>query len=633
MSIHLPALPRGIVSSRPALRRGAAALAVLAAVGLHIWLQWSYLFAQADFAWSSFRNYFPGDQLSYMSMVTNAADGRLADVEPFTNTGTNTYPHLYYNVIGTVARLVGLNPLQAWSIGGFLVQAVLIAAIATAIYLVSRRWWLPVLAPVPFVLGTFANAISAGGWYTNMASHAVLWGPFGVFYTLNGETVALSLGASGILVALVTFLRVRRRGASVAFYALAAALVGLTANVQTYGFLASAYLALFAVAAFVLCSRLLLPRRRAVLVAVSLALIVLVFAVGPTIASTLGPLATLAFGAVPALPALVVLVLRFRLGALLPLLALAATASPQIIATMLGIVSKDPFLSYRVASSVDLGVDGRGILGAGAVLLPLLGILLAGIHRRNALWVSFPLAAIAAWALTSTNDIWGANQEPYRFWLDTFCLVSFVTVPVATMVAVSYLARRRRAVATATGPATAATAPAGPARRSVVSVVAALVVVAVCVVAAGVSAIDFHTFRNLAGLHTFIDYNTPRYQAIGQLGLEVPKTGAGLINPDACIDVEGLKIVSDGAPVATFNEGMAWPTDYAEVRAVNHDRKNGFQIASDAAAADVKWVITDSSCTPFDWGTYYADELSFVDSRSYPTATGDATVTLWAFTP
>ncbi|RFA15250.1 hypothetical protein B7R21_04285 [Subtercola boreus] len=618
MTIPLPALPAGPVSGRPLLRRTAAALAIVGGVGLHIWLQWSYLFAQADFAWSSFRNYFPGDQLSYMSMVTNAADGRLADVEPFTNSGTNTYPHLYYNVIGTLARLVGLNPLQAWSIGGFLVQAILIAAIGTAIYLVSRRWWLPLIAPVPFVLGTFANAISAGGWYTNMASHAVLWGPFGVFYTLNGETVALSLGAIGILTALVTFLRVRSRVGSVVLYSVAAAFVGLTANVQTYGFLASAYLALFAVAAYVLATR-----RRLWMIALSLALIVLVFAAGPSIASTFGPLATLAFGAVPALPALVSLVLQFRFRALVPLLALAAAASPQIIATMLGIVSKDPFLTYRVASSVDLGVDARGILGAGALLLPLLGILAAGIHRRNALWIAFPVASIAAWALTSTNDIWGANQEPYRFWLDTFCLVSFVTVPMAAMVGVSYLRLPRRAAA--------ATGPRAP--RSALSVAVAGVVVIVCVVAAGVSAVDFRTFRNLAGLHTFIDYNTPRYRAIGELGQEVPKSGAGLVNPDACIDVEGLKIVSDGAPVATFNEGMAWPTDYAAVRNVNADRVNGFQIATGATAADVKWVLTDSACTPFDWGTYYAKELTFVDSRSYPTAAGDATITLWAFTP
>ncbi|MDF2442321.1 MAG: hypothetical protein JWR01_524 [Subtercola sp.] len=624
MTIPLPSVPAGPVSGRPILRRSAAALAVLGGVGLHIWLQWSYLFAQADFAWSSFRNYFPGDQLSYMSMVTNAADGRLADVEPFTNSGTNTYPHLYYNVIGTLARLVGLNPLQAWSIGGFLVQAALIAAIGAAIYLVSRRWWLPLLAPVPFVLGTFANAISAGGWYTNMASHAVLWGPFGVFYTLNGETVALSLGAIGILTALVTFLRVRSRAGSVVLYSVAAALVGLTANVQTYGFLASAYLALFAVSAYVLATR-----RRLWMIALSLALIALVFAVGPVIASTFGPLATLAFGATPALPALIALVVRFRWRVLVPLLALAAAAAPQIIATMLGIVSKDPFLSYRVASSVDLGVDARGILGAGALLLPLLGILAAGIHRRNTLWIAFPLASIAAWALTSTNDIWGANQEPYRFWLDTFCLVSFVTVPIAAMVVVSYLRLPRRSAARAADSAGAAPA----ASRSVVSVVIAGVVVIVCIVAAGISAVDFHTFRNLAGLHTFIDYNTPRYRAIGELGQEVPKSGAGLVNPDACIDVEGLKIVSDGAPVATFNEGMAWPTDYAAVRNVNADRVNGFQIADDATAADVRWVLTDSACTPFDWGTYYAKELTLVDSRSYPTAAGDATITLWAFTP
>ena len=94
----------------------------------------------------------------------------------------------------------------------------------------------------------------------------------------------------------------------------------------------------------------------------------------------------------------------------------------------------------------------------------------------------------------------------------------------------------------------------------------------------------------------------------------------------------GLKIVSDGAPVATFHVGMAWPINKEAVWDVRRERLAGFQIATHAAAADVQWVITDSACVPIDWGVEYADELSFVDSRDYPSGSGEATITLWRFT-
>ena len=625
-----PTVPRFQLPARA--RRVLAAVTVLAAVIVHVALQWGYLWARPDFSWSAFRNYFAGDQLSYMSMVTNATDGRLASVEPFTNTGTNTYPHLYYHVIGTVARWVGLSPLQAWSIGGLVVQMVLVASIGVAIYLVTRRWWMPLLAPLPFVVGAFATFLTNGGWYTSLSSHAVLWGPFAVFYTLNGETAAISLCAIGLLVALSTYLRVVGPTSRVVLYSLAAALVGVSANVQTYGFLVGVYLALY-----VLATGVLIAARKWWLVALSLALIIVVAVAGTAIASRFGPLVALAFGTIPALPGVVTLIARVRWPAVIPFVVMVAAASPQVIATAWGIVSKDPFLTYRVASSANLGVDWRGIVAAGAVLIPLLAILVAGIHRRVVLWIAFPTGAIVAWALTATNDVWGANQEPYRFWIDMFCLISFITVPVAAMVAASYLRWPGRP-----DPAAAAIAISAPERseesilppagRSVASVITALAVLTVCTVVGVASLSDFRTFRSSYPLHGFIDYRTPRFQAIGELGKQVPKTGAGLVSTDSCIDIQGLKIVSEGAPVATFNLGMAWPLNVDAVQRVSAARLSGTLVAADATDADVRWLITDSACTPVDWGVQYADELSFVDSRTYPTESGEATITLWRLT-
>ncbi|GAA0992426.1 hypothetical protein [Subtercola frigoramans] len=599
---------------RPAL----AVAAIVGAIVLHVGLQWSNLLQRTDFAWSSFRSYFAGDQLSYMSMVTNAADGRLANVEPFTNTGTNNYPHLYYYVIGTISRITGINPLQAWSVGGLAVQVVLIAAIATTLYVLTRRWWMPILAPLPFLLGTFAVYLQDGNWFTNLSSHAVLWGAFGVFFTLNGETAALSLGSIGMLVILSTFVRVDSVWKRRVLYSLGAACIGLAANVQTYGFLVCVYLAIFVVATYALVTA-----KRRWMIILSLVLVVAVFLLGPLVAGRLGPLAALAFGLAPALPGIVVLVLRVKLDAILPLVALVVAASPQVIGTVFGLLSKDPFLVYRVSSSKDLGVDWRGIVAALPILLPLLAIMAAGIHRRKPLWLAFPIGAIAAWALTATNDVWGANQEPYRFWLDMFCIVGFTTLPVGAMVAIDYLGARplltRRGFF-----------PRRRAAQSTVATVLALTSVAVCGVVIFISSADFRAFNKDTVFHSLMNLNTPRLNALGELADEVPKTGHGLVSTDNCVDQLLLKISSDGGPIASFNAGMAWPALYAEVHQVAAEKDNGVLDLASTRAADVQWLLTDSACTPVDWGTEYAADLTKVDSREYTTGDATATVTLWA---
>ena len=396
----------------PVRRRVLAAAAVVAAVLIHVWLQWGSLFVRG-FSWSSFRSYFAGDQLSYMSMVVNVSNGDFGSAEPFTQTGTNNYPHLYYNFLGLVSRITGISPLQAWSLGGLVAQALLVALLGVTLYLISRRWWTALLAPVPFVIGSFAVLLS-DNWFTSMDSHAVLWGPFGVLFTLNGEAAALCLGAAAMLVMLLAHLRVTSRAWKVALFALASATIGLLANIQTYSFLTTVYLASYVIGTYIIVT----STRRVLLAVLSGGLVVMLFLFGPIIAADAGPLVTLAMGLVPTLPALVALVVRTKGLAVLFLGLAGLAASPQIIGTMLGILGDDPFLTYRVASSKNLGVDWRGIVGALPLLVPLAATLVAGIRRRTALWIAYPIGAAVVWALGSTNDIWGANQEPYRFWLD-----------------------------------------------------------------------------------------------------------------------------------------------------------------------------------------------------------------------
>lgn len=588
----------------PVRRRVLAAAAVVAAVLIHVGLQWGPLFARG-FSWSSFRSYFAGDQLSYMSMVVNVSNGDFGSAEPFTQTGTNNYPHLYYNVLGLISRVTGISPLQAWSLGGLVAQALLVALLGVTLYLVSSRWWTALLAPVPFVLGSFAVLLS-DNWFTSMDSHAVLWGPFGVLFTLNGESAALCLGAAAMLVMLIAHLRVKSSAWKVTLFALASAAIGLLANIQTYSFLTTVYLASYVIGTYVIVT----STRRILLTALSGVLVVMLFVFGPIIAADVGPLVTLAMGLVPMLPALVALVVRTKGLAVLFLGLAGIAASPQIIGTMLGILGDDPFLTYRVASSKNLGVDWRGIVGALALLVPLAATLVAGIRRRVALWIAYPIGAVVVWALGSTNDIWGANQEPYRFWLDLYVLIAITSLPVFVHVATAYLG------APAPDARTVQTENLGDAPRpDRATRPVALSVIAVCVLVAGVSALDFARFSSDETYHSLWNFNSPRDAAIGELGAQAASEDDDLVLTDPCIDVLAAKVTT-GAPIVHFNAGMAWPAAHEEVKAVMVERAEGTLDPASLDAAGVGWVLTDSACDG-DWQSTYAASIDEVDSRVY----------------
>ncbi|MDQ1609998.1 MAG: hypothetical protein QOE16_2730, partial [Microbacteriaceae bacterium] len=410
--------------------------AIVAAGVLHVLFQAGILFARSDFSWNSFRSYFAGDQLSYMSMVVNTYNGQLSNFEPFTETGVNNYPHLYYVLLGLGARVLGIEPLQAWSAGGLLVQFLLVCFLATVLVVVGGRAWLALLAPLPFILGTFSFLLAANAWFTGLASHAVLWGAFGTMFTLNGEVFSLCLGGAALLLLVLAWSWAKRPWVRIVLASVASLMIGITANVQTYSFLIVVFVAVYVVGAYGIVT----ARRRWWLALVSLALVGVLFIVGPLIAHDAGPLATLFLGLVPAFPGLIVVAIRSR-GLLVLFIGLSVlAAAPQVVGTALGIVNHDPFLTYRVVSSNQLGVGFSGILGSLALLLPLLGILAAGIWRRSALWVAYPVGVLASWVIVSSNDIWGANQEPYRFWLDTFVMVCMTILPFAVMVVRSLLA-------------------------------------------------------------------------------------------------------------------------------------------------------------------------------------------------
>jgi hypothetical protein len=621
---EIPVAPvRGI--PRPVL----ATLAVLVSVAVYLLTQVSMLWWRSNFSWSGFRNYFPSDQLSYLSMVVNGKHGKFVAVEPFTQTGANNYPHLYYTVLGFISRVVGSTPIAAWEIGGIVLQAIVVASIAVASILISRRIWTGLLAAFPLLIGTFSSWHSAG-WFTQLSSHAVLWGSFGVLFTLNGESAALSLGCTALVLLLAVLLRRNSGLRSQWVMGLIAALViGVLANVQTYSFLTIAYIAGYGIATYALAST-----HRRWLIIPSVVLLPVVFLVGPPVATHVSQLVTLVIGMIPTLPGLIDLIIRSR-GKFAIFIGVAIlAASPQVVGTWLALRAGDPFLTYRVASTKDLGVGiSAGVIAATALLVPLILILIAGIHRKNAIWIGYSIGAAIAWALVAGNDRWGANQEPYRFWIDGFAIVAMTIVPVALSVVFTYLDSGRTLTAPASGKASPiilnrqsaakdsidrASVPIGRPVRTIV--IAATVF---SIVLAGLSARDWALFYHDASKTQLDTYADSADLALAKVVLPVK---SGVVITDSCVDPVTLKTVSSVA-VEYFNFGMAWPAHEALAEDVITARGEGSLELNVLKPLDVRWLVTASGCHP-NWATKYASALTKVKTSTYGTGSSGS-YTLW----
>ena len=565
-------------------------------VVLHLFAQAGMLFTRPDWVISSFRGYFPFDQLSYLSMVTNAATGNPSFTEPFSLTGANHYPHAWYVVLGLVARLLDLSSSTVWQLGGLFVQTVLVATISVVVITLTRSPWLGLLAPVPFLLGTF-TFLRTGGWYTTMESHAVLWGPFGVFFTLNGEAASLCLASIAILALNLVWAR-RTSARSRLWVSIAAsAVIGALANVQTYSFITAVYLICFVAAAWAL-----IHHRQRIAGVVSLMLIPVLFLLGPTVEDRAGQLPALVFGLLPAFPGLVVILAKNGPRLLLYFGAAVVAASPQVITTVTGILGDDPFLDYRVASNQSLGVEPAvGLLSSVALLLPLVLLASIGVWRRRPLWVAFPSGAVAAWAILASNDRWGANAEPYRLWIDSFALIAISTLPLLASAVRSELTRR--------GP------DGGPERhdgspeeisttderglRDVRSRLGfRLVVWAVVVVAlgAGASGLDWVKFWSDNRSLPLFQLSGGYAQALGASADDAVDGSGMLVAQAPCIDPQFVK-ANSAAPVAFYNLGLAWPERRDEVQAYLTDRGTGDLDLATLRSADIGWLMTDTACS------------------------------------
>lgn len=559
------------------------------------------LFSYPGWSWGSFRLIGMGDQLSYFGEVANGAHGNFAAVEPYTETGINSDPHLYYQVLGAISHVGGIAPADVWNLGGVGLQVLLVACVSVAAVLITRRWWTSFLGVLPFLIGTLS--FTSTGWNTSMKRPAVLWGAFVTMFPLNGESASLAVGGMLFLLLLVT--ATRWPHALMVVGIVVGAGVGLLSGFQTYGYLTALFFAIYGLAIY---SLVVIGLRWPA--ALSVGLFALIFLIGPTFASTFGRLVTLPLGLLPALPGLVIAVRRWRARVVWPLVALIVTSMPQVIGTWISLHDGDAFLKYRQASSAGIGVTWKdGLLCAVPLLVPLVLIVAAGVHRKQPLWIAYGAGCAIAWLLLAKNDGWGTNQEPYRLWIDSFALTAFTVVPIASRVAMAYVPRNA-----------GADERLNPRIRAI-----ALLLGAATVAIGGVSSIDWFRFYKSQENQTY-PLSGPVDTAMKVVASRV--TGEELIMTDPCIAPDVLKAVT-GDRVDAYSRGLAWPARVQQINLVTTTlAKTGEFKSAELKAAGIGWLITDGACSA-DWPRTYSSLLDKVATSSY--GPSPDVISLWRF--
>jgi hypothetical protein len=587
---------------RPGIGKGTVlACGVVAAAVYLVMVTW--MFWSSSFSPHQFKAFFAKDQQSYLTIAVNVAHGDFRSVEPDTQTGSIYYPRLYYQGIGLLAHATHSDPVVWWWIGSLGSQALLAGTVGAACAAFTRRRWLALLGPLSLTAGVFGE-LRRTGWLTHLHEHAVIWGPFAEFFAGNGATVAVAV-VSLCLLALVGLVNGRIVGRRAFVLALLVALViGGTASVHTYTFLMGTYVVTYVIAFF----GMLRQRGRASVVATVLSVVLLVglWVGGPHLADSASPLTLLVLGLLPAAPGALLAIAHDR-RILAGFTAIAVGAAPQVVLTTVGVASGDAFLEYRQASSgvADLGVPlGIGLFHGLLLLVALALILAAGLGARQVWWTAIALGSAVAWVLLWTNDSWGANQEPYRLWLNGFTML----LPVAIVVLAWVQAELRV--------------------RWVPQAGAGFLVLLV------VSMTDYLAFNLTPGIGDTIEFHTPQLDAVAGAVADVPRDrGKSLVLAGPCIDPNALKIRT-GVAVAFENVGMAWATQHdALVQLVpnmwaGHSPPADAPLNVDAARkAGVRYVLTDTACAGPAWSN---PALERVRSKAYPTPAGPtAKIELW----
>jgi hypothetical protein len=244
---------------------------------------------------------------------------------------------------------------------------------------------------------------------------------------------------------------------------------------------------------------------------------------------------------------------------------------------------------------VDIGPALIAALPLLAVSATLLIASLARPRTPQSMAVTAAVVALGSGvAIMASNDLWGFEQEPYRFWLQ-YSIVGLLSL--STLLPWAWRRIRRINVASARG------------------------VVALSIVSGllwAVSLADLLAFRDYARNQGLIAIDGAYSQALRTLvGPE-----SGLVISSACLDPQVLRLTT-GAPVAYFNRGLAWPEKKDQFDQLLDPGRVAISDPAQVAAAGVSYVITDSACE---------GEWSYQDARVQPeqieTYPG-GTLTLW----
>jgi len=526
--------------------------------------------------WRGFRGYFANDQLSYAAIAITASKGKFSPVEPLTETGTSHYPSAWYLFIGAMNGITNQPVYLLWTVLGLMAIGAGLAFLGWLAYRFSRIALAPLLPGLALLTGTLSMATS-GWWFSPLSGHAVMWGPFGTLFALNAEAIGLLMITTAIGTLLLAQTRASRPHLLII---IAAFLIGALANIQTYSFLTGTSLAVIFTAVFAVHTY---PSRDRVLA--SIGLLATLLLAGQTLAELIGPLPLFTLILMTALPAAWPLLSQQPRVTALVIGVYAIAASPQVIRTAVGLATGDDFLSYRQASTLDLGVQPGAALVAALPLLLIAAFTIMTLIKTQpspertsfrALLIALGFGAL----LMSTNDRWGFAQEPYRFWLQ-YSIITILLLSVTT----AWSMRQWRELKRNWQQATA--------------------IFAACAVALwAFSLADVRSFFTFASDQGVVTVEDERGAALRTL--IAPDTG--LMLSSNCLDPQVLKLITS-TPVAFFNRGLAWPDNRTEIDQLLEQEPTSGVDPQLLANIGITHVLTDSACAG-DW--------TFNDARVQP---------------
>jgi len=551
--------------------------------------------------WTGFRNYFATDQLSYAAIATNVSQGDFAFVEPLTQTGVSHYPSLWYYIIGMASWVTHLPVWFVWTLLGLGILSAAVLTVGIVAARISQKMWAPLLPALALLTGTLAIE-TTDYWYTSLQHHAVLWAPYASIFTLNGEVAGICIGAITLALlvdALFKQDQSRPHKTPRTELLVAALLVGLLANVQTYTFFSITLVIAIFVSARDLNRH---PSRSRALWTIGLGVMVLIL--GKPIATVIGPLPLFALLLLSMSPVLIPAAWRAKAVAVPALIIAAVAASPEVVRTALGVLDKDPFLTYREVSSQGLGIVEPATLVASAAWILLFITVGLGLWRsRQATLSALVLALGLGFIIMPANDLWGFNQEPYRSWVQ-FAILSSLLL----MIPLAWGMSRFRTWAVD--------------HRVAYSVTAGLLLITWAV---GLE--DFRGFWQFAHDQGIIELEDDRAAALAGL----TSSTEGILLSSRCIDPQVFKLITK-KPVAYFNLGLAWPENkllFDTFRDLQGRHPEDPQALQDA---HVQWAVTDSACLE-DWNFPKDNRITMVGARNYESAAGPQTLLLWHVNP